>query len=71
LSTPDGLCLDCEDDAGALVDAACPVDGSYDNHGDYLACVTDAVNSLRHDGHIGGACKVNLIAPRARSSVGR
>jgi hypothetical protein len=71
LSTPDGLCLDCEDDAGVLVDAACPVDGSYDNHGDYLACVTDVVNSLRHDGHIGGACKVNLIAPRARSSVGR
>lgn len=71
LSTPDGLCLDCEDDAGALVDAACPVDGSYDNHGDYLACVTDVVNSLRHDGHIGGACKVNLIAPRARSIVGR
>ncbi|MBI3608318.1 MAG: hypothetical protein HY207_10145 [Nitrospirae bacterium] len=70
-SAPDGRCLGCEADGGAVVDQACPLDGSYQNHGDYLACVTDAVNALRHEGRIGGACKVNLIAPRARSSVGR
>ncbi len=70
LSTPDGHCLDCEADAGALVDLACPVDTPYENHGAYLACVTDAVNALRHEGRIGGACKVKLIAPRARSGVG-
>jgi hypothetical protein len=69
--TPEGLCLDCETTAGPLVDAACPVGAVYTDHGHYLGCVTDRVNTLRREGLIGGACKLALIAPRARSTVGR
>jgi hypothetical protein len=69
--TPEGLCLDCEANAGPLVDAACPVGAVYTDHGYYLGCVTDRVDALRREGLIGGACKLALIAPRARSTVGR
>ncbi|MEO5657900.1 MAG: hypothetical protein ABIO65_01280, partial [Nitrospiria bacterium] len=68
---PEGVCLGCEETAGPLVDQACPVDAGYSTHGEYLACVTAAVNALRDEGRIGAACKVHLIAPRARSSVAR
>ena len=70
-TTPEGLCLDCETNAGPLVDTACPVGAAYTDHGQYLGCVTDRVNTLRQEGRIGGACKLALIAPRARSTVGR
>lgn len=66
-----GACLDCELHAGPLVDQSCPVAGTYGNHGAYMGCVTAAVNTLRAEGIIGGSCKLKLIAPRARSSVGR
>jgi hypothetical protein len=69
--TAEGLCLDCEANAGPLVDAACPVGAVYTDHGHYLGCVTDRVDTLRREGLIGGACKLALIAPRARSTVGR
>jgi hypothetical protein len=64
-------CLECETDAGALVDEVCPVHSSYANHGDYLSCVTHAVNSLRRAGQISASCALKLVAPRARSEVGK
>lgn len=70
-------CLACETDppageagAGALVDQACPVDGTYANHGEYMDCVTKKVKQLRKEGLIGPACSLKLIDPRARSGVG-
>lgn len=66
-----GACVDCDEGAGVLVDEACPVTASYLNHGEYVQCVTATVNDLRQAGLIGGVCKLHLIAPRARSQVGR
>jgi hypothetical protein len=66
-----GACVECEQHAGPLVDQSCPVAGAYYSHGAYMACVTAVVNTLRDEGVIGGSCKLKLIAPRARSSVGQ
>ncbi len=70
MTEEEGGCLECEREAGALVDAACPVDGEYSSHGDYLGCVTQVVKQLRSEGRITSDCALKLIDPRARSEVG-
>jgi hypothetical protein len=63
-------CLECETEAGALVDQACPVDGNYSSHGNYVGCVAQATAGLRSTDQIGASCALQLIDSRSRSQVG-
>ena len=66
-----GGCLACETEGGAVVDLECPPTDPYDNHGDYVGCVTKAVKGLRKEGLINAECAIKLVDPRARSTVGK
>jgi len=72
-STDQGRAADL---CGAVVDRACPADGTYDNHGAYVSCVAHAAEDFLAGLPLGGSCpreevQSACVNPRARSNVGK
>jgi hypothetical protein len=68
----DGVCLT----GGQFVDAQCPADDVYNNHGDYVSCVAHAAEQFLASLGCGSAFPFEetqscIVNPRARSSVGK
>ena len=67
-----GVCLT----GGEFVDAQCPPDGTYKNHGDYVSCVAQAAEQFLADLACGPSFPFEetqscIVNPRARSDVGK
>jgi hypothetical protein len=61
---------------GTYVDQQCPPTGTYNNHGDYVSCVSQAAEAILSGLPAGGSCprgeaQSACVNPRARSNVGK
>jgi hypothetical protein len=67
----DADCLDECDIVRAEVEAACPADASWRNHGKYVSCASKRVSRAVCDGRIDVKCAGEIIRDFARSDVGK
>ena len=54
-----------------LVELACPCDGNWKNHGEYVSCVAHVAEDQLAIGLISSAEKDAIISARARSGCGK
>lgn len=58
-------------DGGAEIDATCPCDDDWKNHGHYMLCVTLKANELLDAGLVDENCHGELVSSRAKSDCGK
>ena len=71
-ASSDRVCQQC----GVFVDAQCPPDGEYNNHGDYVSCVAHAAEACLAGLPTGGSCPREDIqscgvSARAKTDIGK
>ena len=72
LGTPPGAVVDAAGCSGAQrVALTCPATGTYENHGDYVSCVSRAVAEQRSAGRLTADEASALVSAAARGNVGK
>jgi hypothetical protein len=71
-ATEMGTVVDVDGCSGEqLVDLACPCDGGWKNHGNYVSCVAHAAEDQVADGLIAETEKGDILSERATSGCGK